>query len=142
MIQINSYKGINGFAFGSSEADAIAAFGEPVRRSTNRRQEKELHFSDFVLRFDATSGEFREVTLLPNCVGAINGNVIAWDDRFLCWLALEDHDLMEVLGFVLSLKLGISISGFHDEDESQKAIHAFRYGDWDMFRSRMQSFKQ
>ena len=48
---------------------------------------------------------------------------------------------MEVLGFALSLKLGIAISGFHDGNESQKAMHAFRYSDWDLFRNRMHAFK-
>lgn len=141
MIQINSYKDINGLAFKSREADAIAVFGQPVRRDKNREQEKELHFSDFILRFDASSDDFREITLLPGCAGAINGNLISWDDNFLRWLVSEDQDLKEVLGFVLSLKLGIAISGFHDDDESEKAIHAFRYGDWDMFQDRMRPFK-
>ena len=70
----------------------------------------------------------------------INGAPVQWTEDFLRWLASEDQDLQEVLGFILSMKLGIAVPGFHDGDESQKAIHAFRKGDWDMFRNRMQSF--
>jgi len=142
MIQINSYKDINGVAFGSNEADVISVFGEPVRRAKNREQEKELYFPAYVLRFDAKSDVLREVTLLPGCEAEINANAIFWDNRLLYWLGTQDDDLKEALGFVLSLKLGIALSGFHDDDESQKAIHAFRFGDWDMFKDRMRPFKQ
>ncbi|MRW94193.1 hypothetical protein GJ699_29890 [Duganella sp. FT80W] len=142
MIQINSYKNVNGLAFGSSEAEAISIFGLPIRQAINREQEKELCFSDHTLRFDAKSGELREVSLLPQCSGAVNGKPVSWDEGFFDWLKTQDGDLKEVLGFVLSLKLGIALSGFHDNDESQKAIHAFRYGDWDMFKNRMHPLKQ
>lgn len=141
MIQIISYDAINGLPFGSTEANAIAKFGPPTRRSKNRERELELHYPDFVLRFDADSGGLRECSLFPQCSGMINGAPVQWTEDFLRWLASEDQDLLEVLGFILSMKLGIAVSGFHDGDESQKAIHAFRKGDWDMFRNRMQSFK-
>jgi hypothetical protein len=49
--------------------------------------------------------------------------------------------LVEVLGFILSIKLGLAFSGFQDGDEAQMAIHAFRKGDWDLFSSRMRPFK-
>lgn len=142
MIKIDSYNNVNGLIFGSSEVDAIAVFGEPVSRKTNRESERELHFSDFILRFDAISGGLREVTLLPFCEGMINGDAVFWDDRFLQWLALHDKNLIEVLGFVLSLKVGVAISGFHDDDEAEKAIHMFRYGDWDIFQKNMRPFNQ
>lgn len=140
MIKINSYKDISGVGFGGSEADAIAFFGQPVRRSVNREQEQELHFTDFILRFDANSGQLRECTLLPECRCMINDHHVSWNDDFIQWLASEDAGLMEVLGYIVSLKLGIAVTGFHDGDESQKAIHAFRQNDWDMFRKRMRPF--
>lgn len=140
MININSYNDINGISFGSSEADAVAYFGQPVRRSVNREQEQELHFTDFILRFDANSGQLRECTLLPKRRSMVNGHHVSWNDDFLRWLASEDTALMEVLGYIVSLKLGIAITGFHDGDESQKAIHAFRENDWNIFRSRMRPF--
>jgi hypothetical protein len=142
MIKINSYKDISGVIFGSSEADVIAFFGEPSRRSVNREKEKELNYTDFILRFDADSGQLRECTLLPGCEGMINDYIVSWNDDFLKWLILEDSCLMEVLGYVVSLKLGVAATGFQDGDESQKAIHAFRKNDWDMFRKRMRPFVQ
>lgn len=140
MIEISSYKSINGITFGSSESDVISFFGQPIRHSKNSEKEAELHFPSFILRFDSVTGQLREASLLPKCDAVINGKLIIWDENFLFWLASEDQDLVEVLGFVISLKLGIAVSGFHDNDESQKAVHAFRHGDWDMFRNRMRPF--
>lgn len=141
MTQINSYEDINGVCFGSSEADVIAVFGAPVSCQRNREQERELHFAEFIFRFEASSGALREFTLLQPSVGAINEHAIAWDDSFLRRIMAADRNLMDVLGFVVSLKLGIAISGFHENAKSRRAIHAFRYGDWDMFQNRMSPFK-
>lgn len=141
MIEVNSYQSINGIDFDSKQASVISLFGAPDRRSVNREKEVEFHFRDFILRFDANSEGLRECTLLPGCDAKVNGCLVDWLGGFLNWLASEDGDLKEVYGFVLSLKLGVAVTGFHDGDDSQKAIHAFRYGDWDMFLSEMKPFR-
>jgi hypothetical protein len=141
MINIRSYESINHVAFGSDELSVLATFASPQKRVVNREQEQELHFPGFVLRFDAQSNGLRECTLLPRCDGTINGTPIMWTDQLLHWLAMEDHKLQHCVGFIVSLKLGIMVSGFHDHDGSQKAIHAFKKGDMDMFLDRMRPFK-
>ncbi|MCS3507369.1 hypothetical protein [Achromobacter sp. JUb104] len=133
MIDVKSYKGINNVDFGSKQSIVISVFGRPERKEINREGEVEFHFSGFVVRFDANSEEFRECTLLPECGAKINGFLIDWSDGFLSWLASEDSALKEVHGFVVSLRLGLAVAGFHDNDDSEKSVHAFRYGDWDMF---------
>jgi hypothetical protein len=140
MIKINSYKSIDGVSFGCSEADAVSKFGLPISKSTNRENELELNFHGFILRFDANSKLLRECTLLPGCDSMINNHNVSWDMKFLQWVASEDVNLKEILGYLVSLRLGIALTGFHDRDESQKAIHAFREGDWDMFRERMRPY--
>ncbi|BEV71367.1 hypothetical protein THUN1379_08490 [Paludibacterium sp. THUN1379] len=141
MIEVKSYQSINCIDFDSEQTYVISLFGAPDCRSINREKEVKFHFRDFILRFDANSGGLRECTLLPGCNAKVNGYSVEWFDGFLNWLALEDGDLKEVYGFVLSLKLGLAVTGFHDGDESQKAIHAFRHGDWDMFLGEMKPFK-
>lgn len=140
MINIISYKHISGVEFGSKESDVLKGFGQPLSRSLSSDREKEFNYSDFVLRFDAATEELRECTLLPGCRGTLNGHAFDWSDDVLHWLSGQDRDLVEVFGFVLSLRLGVALSGFHDGDESQKAIHAFREGDWDSFRARMKPY--
>ncbi|MDH4416412.1 MAG: hypothetical protein QE485_04240 [Acidovorax sp.] len=141
MIKIKSYGDINGVPFGGFEAEIIAKFGQPIRQTKNRENEKELHFSTFILRLDANSNQLRECTLTPECRGQINDKEVMWNEGFLQWMASEDKNLMEAFGFIISFKLGIAVTGFHDGDVSQMAIHAFRKNDWDAFLKRMKPFR-
>jgi hypothetical protein len=140
MIEIAAYNHANGARFGCGEAEVIALFGEPVSRIVNREGELEFHYPKHVARFDADSKQFRELTLLPGCEASLNGIPVIWEPGFLSSLHALDPDLVEVLGFILSLKMGLALSGFHDDDHSQMAVHAFREGDWDQFRPRMTPF--
>lgn len=140
MIAIEPYATVAGVNFGSSEAEVIAVFGEPDDRLINRVQEIELRYKLFTVRFDNPLQCFREFTLLPGCPASINGLEIEWTPSFLGKIQDLDSDLMEVAGFVVSLKLGVSFSGFHDDDDSQRAIHVFRKGGWDRFKARMKPF--
>lgn len=141
MIELITYQQVNGVPFGSQEAAIVAAFGDPKTRSVNHEGETELHYPTYIARFEAGSGQFREFTLLPGCEARLNGIEVAWQPSFLALVQVSDPELVEALGFILSLKLGLAFSGFHDDDESQRAIHAFREGDWDIFRERMKPFR-
>lgn len=141
MINIESYRGVNNFLFGSKQDVVVSSFGLPCDTSLNLEGEAEIHFDGFILRFDSSSKVFRECTILPGCAVKINGFDVEWLNGFLDWLSIEDDDLKEVFGFVVSLKLGLAVTGFHDDGDSQKAIHAFSSGDWDGFSADMKDFK-
>ena len=140
MIEIKSYEHINGVRFGADENEIIRVFGEPGSRRINREGELELHYANYIVRFEAGSKQFREFTLLPGSVAQVNGVPLVWKPIFLASFEKEDPGLVEALGFILSLKLGLAFSGFHENDPAQMAVHAFRRGDWDMFRDRMKPF--
>jgi hypothetical protein len=55
-------------------------------------------------------------------------------------LMVHDNNPLIYLGFVVFLKLGISMTGFHDDDISQKSVSIFEYGAWDKRISKMESF--
>jgi hypothetical protein len=141
MIELITYQEVNGVPFGCREAAIVAAFGEPNARRVNHEGETELHYPTHIARLEAGSGLFREFTLLPGCQARVNGIEVAWQPSFLAVVQDLDPQLVEALGFILSLKLGLAFSGFHDDDASQRAIHAFREGDWDIFRERMKPFR-
>jgi ABC-type Fe2+-enterobactin transport system substrate-binding protein len=106
----------------------------------NHENEVEFHYAQFIVRFDAATKLFRELTLLPNCLASINGYSVVWSGSLLRWLGSQDAKLVEGLGVVLSIKLGIALTGFHDGDEPEMAIHVFRRGDWDALERRMKPF--
>ena len=139
MIQITPYHDVNGAPFGCDEATLVSIFGVPLTRRTNHEGEIELHYPNYIARLDAASKRFREFTLLPDCPAKIAGIQVRWGPTFLSEIQNADPELVQVMGFVLSLKLGLAFSGFHDGDTSQMAIHAFRRGDWDSFKNKMSS---
>lgn len=139
MINIESYRGVNNVCFGCKQDVVVSSFGLPHDTSVNLEGEVEFYFDGFILRFDANAKDFRECTILPGCAAKINGVDVEWLNGFWDWLSTEDDDLKEVFGFVVSLKLGLAVTGF--DDDSQKAIHAFRSGDWDEFSADMKNFK-
>jgi hypothetical protein len=140
MIHIISYSGVNGVVFGASEAEFIASFGEPLRRRINSDGEYELHYDDYIARFEAGTGNFREFTIVPECLAKINDIAVQWRPEFLSMVCQSDWELVEALGFVLSLKFGVAFSGFHANETSEMAIHAFRMGDWDSLQALMKPY--
>lgn len=140
MVKIISYQSVGGVDFGSNESVALSVFGVPERKGVNREGEGELYFHDFILRFDSMARGLRECKLLPKCIAEINGVPVDWDGGFLRWLISQGCDLKEVYGFVVSLKLGLAATGLHDDDDSQRAVHAFGPGDWDLFKGKMTPF--
>lgn len=124
MIHVISYVSVGGVPFGTSETEVIASFGKPLERRRNRGQTSELHYLNLIFRFDDDG--LMECTFLPGCSCALNGVRITWDHRFLSYLAQKEPNLVEFVGFVISLELGISAVGLHQEDDA--AIHTFRRG--------------
>lgn len=123
--------------FGSSESEAIDLFGKPNEVIFNREGEKGLFYENFVVRFDAADFTFREFTFLPKCPMSVDGIRIEWNESALRTVQAIDGNMKEVLGFVISIRLGLAFAGFHDEQEAERSVHAFRRGDWDDFKERM-----
>lgn len=136
MIDVISYVSVGGIPYGGAEAEVVAAYGEPLARQRNREQISELHYSNLIFRFDEDG--LSECTFLPGCTSALHGHRMAWDHHFLSYLAQEDTNLVELAGFVISLKLGISAVGLHQEDDV--AIHAFRRGLMDALLPKSRPF--
>jgi hypothetical protein len=52
----------------------------------------------------------------------------------------DDPSPLTVHGFVVFFGLGITMTGFDDDDEDQKAVTIFEEGRWDAFKPEMQKF--
>ena len=48
---------------------------------------------------------------------------------------------MEYVGFIVFLGLGLTLTGFHDGNDSQRAVTAFARGRWDHLRSKLRPFR-
>lgn len=142
-MKIVTYKSFGSISFGMSENEVVKQLGKPSSTRTNNENELEYHYGDVIIRYDAASNKVREGTLIPKKSGEfqINDLVLDWHNDFFKTLCLTDGDPYEFYGYIVLFNLGISLTGFHDGDESQKAISAFSQGDWDQFKEDMTAFK-
>lgn len=100
-----------------------------------------MFYDGFILRFDSEAREFRECTLLPGCNARVNGVDVECGSGFFSWFLMQDNELKGIYEFIVSIKLGLALSGFHDGDCSQRAVHVFRRGEWDRFSGDLKPFK-
>ncbi len=64
----------------------------------------------------------------------------AFTDAAFQQMLRDDGEPMIAFGIIYLLHLGITLSGFHDSDFSQKAITVFRQGEHDSLKVRMERF--
>ena len=48
-----------------------------------------------------------------------------------------DKQPFELLGFIVLLNLGITLTGFHDEATDERAVTVFTRGRWDSMRKKL-----
>src|SRR5688500_4822505 len=131
-MEIKPYKSFGPLEFGrSSKEDCEQFFGKPTRIKINREGVEEFHYDQFIIRFDRSSHTARECTLLPRMDATIDGIKVTWDKEFLRRVCERDGSPKNVCGFIVLLRLGICVTGIHDDDESQLAIGVFSEGEFD-----------
>lgn len=116
--------------FGQSIGEAKVRFGTPIKEDKTRKGQTQLHYAEFILRFDEQTSLFKEFTALPECELVLEGKTIPWNEDFLTSLYQSDKEMVDLYGFIVSFKNGLSVSGFHDGDDAGKAIHVFQRGVW------------
>lgn len=131
-IKIVSYKSFGKLFFGQSTvADALVEYGDPEKKTEDRLEGIEYIYSEFIARFDAVSGLFKEATLLPYSNAIVNGIEVTWDRKFLSAMCHGHGVVYDVYGFIVIPGMGIAVTGIHDDDSSQLAITFFKTGGFD-----------
>lgn len=131
-IQIIPYTAFGPLIFDkTTKEECLLLLGEPLKKRTNRKGVEEYEYQQFIIRFSPQTLTVRECTLLPYADGTVNGIKVTWDIDFLRLACEEDQSPRDVYGFIVLQRLGIAITGIHDEDKSQLAITAFSKGEFD-----------
>ena len=136
MMEIIPYKSVGPIAFGMTVAEIHAAIGQPFLTDTS-------YIGDTVLRYKnlnavVSAAGLVEVGLLPEMPTFLMGISIFSSPSAFFDLCRRDGAPQECLGFVVLLNLGITMTGFHDGDEAQKAVTVFALGRWDSMAPDMQ----
>lgn len=143
---IRPFEGAGAINFGMSPSNVAALIGDPDQISTNHLKQR-VEFRSFMnVAYATDSGK----NLIVNHIGFgrqmqevlfENANLFRDDPRdVLRALTLADRNPMIYLGFVVFLNLGVALTGFHDNDISQKAVSVFERGAWDKRLAKMAPF--
>lgn len=134
-MNIDPYTSVGPIKFGMSELDVRAALGEPASISKDRRDNDVMRYEG--IKVTVAPHGVTEVALLPTVPVTLRGIKIFSSSSAFTDLCELDGDPQIVVGFVVLLNLGIALTGFHDQDESQKAVTVFERGRWDVLRDQM-----
>ena len=138
MIVIEPYVSAGGLKFGATYDDVVSALGEP-------RSEEKSRLGEVVVRYDGMGASISsrgvvEVYFLPDAYVSILGIDVFNDLKAFRELCRLDGNPKELLGFIILLKLGVTMTGFHDGDEAQRAVTAFESGRWDQLTGELQDY--
>lgn len=138
ILNFEPYEAIGPLRFGMTQDEVVAAMGSPQRITKNHLGTPELWYND--LNAIMENNRLVEVGFGPNAPLSICGIRPFVDQGAFVELCKLDGNPHEVLGSIVLKRLGISLGGFHDNDESQKGITAFERGRWDVLDSQMKPF--
>ena len=131
-IEIIPYSAFGPLSLGeTTKHGCVLLLGEPLKKRINRRGIEEYEYEQFIVRFDPRTLTVRECTLLPHAEATISGIAVTWDRNFLRLACEQDQSPRDLFGFIVLQRLGIAVTGVHDNDASQLAITAFSKGEFD-----------
>lgn len=136
---IEPYVSAGSFKFGASYDEIVAELGQPRSTEKDRSGETIVRYDGFGATI--SSSGVVEVYFLPDADVSLLGIDVFGDPAAFKSLCALDGDPKETLGFIVLLKLGITMTGFHDGDVSQLAITAFEKGRWDQVLGTMTDYR-
>ncbi len=138
---LKPYVEVGPIKFGMSESDLISIIGPPIKILTNRRGEPDYLYSDFSIRFSSDERKIVEVGFLPTADFYVDGIDVFRDTTAFYRLVQSDGYPYEYVGFIVLFRFGLTLTGFHDNDKSQKAATAFEKGRWEHLKPKLKPFK-
>jgi hypothetical protein len=139
--EIISYLGAKPLLFGMTENQAEQLIGPPSRISTNNLGEKNTSYESFGIRYSPHTGGLVEIGFSKSAKVSFLGIDVFQESTAFERILQEDTSPYESVGFIVLLDLGITLTGFHDDDEQQKAITVFERGRWDHLKSKFKKFR-
>ena len=131
------YVGASPVLFGMDAAAIAALLGAPAVVHTNMLGERDESRGGVGIRYSVADSGVVEVAFVP-------GEVLFFEERNLlehpdpvAVLSRSDPTPFEFLGFLVFFGLGVTVTGFHDDDPAQRAVTVFRRGRWDDYRPQM-----
>lgn len=138
MFPIKSYISAGPISFGMEADEVVSALGAPVSQEITRSGDTILRYNGFGITVSKMG--VVELYFLPTEDVSVYGIDIYGDKQAFQKLCALDTAPKEFLGFIVLPNIGITLTGFHDNDESQKAITVFAKGRWDQLSNEMKNY--
>ncbi len=138
--QIEPHVGALPIRFGMSQDDVVRVVGQPAAKRLTPRQERDWDYGVFSVRFDPSGTGVVEVGFLPGAALTLSGiDLFADPGAFARVIALKE-EMFEDVGVIVIPSLGLTLKGFHDENDRDKVITVFANGRWDARKSRFKPY--
>lgn len=138
---LDPYLGAHPIIFEMRSAEVQAVLGPaPTVRMSSLGELNETR-GPIGIRYSKDDDKVVEIGLVPPARLIFHGRDLMEQVNLVeCLREFEDVPY-EGLGFLVFFKLGITATGFGENDESQKAITVFRRGRWDKHRPKLNPWK-
>ncbi len=143
---IQPYVGVGQLKFGMTPDEVAAVLGPPDGSRFNAdMQEIRERRRESALQAVYSANDKRLVELgFSSPISELRFDGVqlfsAKSDEALRHVIQHDGDPFVTHGFIVFLGLGITMTGFDDDDEAQKAVTVFEKGRWDAVKPRMHKF--
>ncbi len=139
--EIISYIGAKPLLFGMTPSQVEEFIGPPKRVTENNSGEPSASYESLSIRYSKRDQTLVEIGFLPTAMVTIGGMNPFTQKNVFGELLRQDSCPYESYGFIILLDLGITLTGFHDNDPDQLAITAFVRGRWDDKKGRFKRFQ-
>jgi len=142
---INPYIGVGKLKFGMTQDEVARILGKPHDLETDSEGEVREFRKENGLQtaYSEIDRRLVEIGFSSNIETLTFNNTALFSNKPLDvfrFLLAADKQPYELLGFVVLLNLGITITGFHDEETEERAVTAFARGRWDSIKERLKPF--
>jgi hypothetical protein len=140
--EIISYVGAKPLLFGMTQDEVGKIIVEnPRAQRFNDSGEFNVQYASFSIRYSVADSRLVEIGFSDSAKVLFGPIDVFQDPSAFSNLVRQDSCPYECFGFIVLLDLGVTLTGFHDNDPSQLSITAFIRGRWDFMKPRFRKFQ-
>ena len=140
MYDIKPYERAGDLYFRMGRDGVVRHLGVPERIG-KRSKEVKYFYEDLCVCFSDDMKRIVEITFYPSANVAFDGILVYSDPDAFKKLLIKDGNPLEDVGIIFLLNLGINLTGFHDDQECERAITIYERGRFDDCLTKLKPFQ-
>ena len=144
IIELLTYSGSGGAKFGMTPGEIETILGAPDSVGSNYFKQRIEYRSFMNVGYSTHDNLAVHFGFGPQMIGTKFNDIFLFKEdpkNVLKKIVTQDGSPFLCYQLVVLLNLGLTLSGFHDNDESQKGVTLFERGTYDDDKDRMKPFK-